>query len=208
MRITVLSSCLVLGALAGSAHADRGELGYRYHARAALAEPAHAMRAETARLTREPPAPAIAPSPIRSALAAAPAPLSTGDLAFSGPVPARRAPFLSATEISHGVAPHAADIEHCYLDQLGAARHGGSLEVTLVIGRDGGLVSLHAAATGASPTATHKIEACLHGALDDVRFPERRNDTTTVVPYAFHKTDAPGAGPILSCWSAKGCPAR
>jgi hypothetical protein len=64
-------------------------------------------------------------------------------------------------------------------------------------------VSLSATAPGWSRAATRKLEACVHAAVAAVEFPARRNDTTAIVPYVFHRT--PGAAPIPSCWSAKGC---
>ncbi|HEX4419641.1 MAG TPA: hypothetical protein VH165_17125 [Kofleriaceae bacterium] len=206
MRILALSSIVTLTAVAGSARADNSDhADYRYHARThevAAVEPAHAYAPPQAGAT-----------------------LTKGELALSGSALsahvgvhgldateagdpdaaiARRDPFLTHREITAGVAPHAAEIEHCYLAQGGAAR-GGHLDVTLVIGRDGNLVSLGTTAAGLSPKATHKLAACVRDALETVEFPERRNDTTAVVPYEFQKTNTPGAGPIMSCWSAKGC---
>jgi hypothetical protein len=178
MRISVLSSLLLLGALVGSAHADRKD--------------------------RPPAGPAVATlGPARGDRTPA---LSTGDLALTGPArQARPQPFLTAGEITAQVAPHAPDIERCYLDRLGDARHGGHLDLTLVIARDGSVLSLKAAASGLPVKTAHKVEACIREIVEPVQFPMRRNDTTAVVPYVFEKTDAPNAGPQLSCWSPKGC---
>ena len=131
--------------------------------------------------------------------------LSTGDLGLTGAVrSARRQPFLTADEITLEVAPHTAEIERCYLQRLGDARRG-QLDLKLVIARDGSVLSLRANASGLPATAAHKVLACIREIVETVQFPARRNDTIAVVPYVFQKTDAPGAGPQLSCWNPRGC---
>ena len=116
-----------------------------------------------------------------------------------------RDPFLSNADVQAQVAPRSLDIEHCYLDQVSAARQGGKLDLTLTIGSDGSLVALKAATTNLSARTTHKIESCVRQVVETVQFPARRNDTTAVVPFLFHKTHAPNTGPIESCWNAAGC---
>jgi hypothetical protein len=184
MRISALSSVLLLGGLLGSAHADRKDHPPANPAVAALG-PVRGDR--PARADRVPS-------------------LSTGDLALTGPARSARPDlFLTAGEITTHVAPHASEIERCYLDHLGDARRGGHLDLTLVITRDGGVLSLKAAASGLPVKTARKVEACIREIVETVQFPTRRNDTTAVVPYVFQKTDAPGAGPLLSCWNPKGC---
>lgn len=192
MRISALSSLLTLTVVAatGSARAERAT-DDRYHARThavAAVEASHAYTAAQIAAANAAPTPAL------------------GALAITGRVAAhvdRDEPWLSPREITASVAPHAGEIERCYVAALAADAPGGKLDLTMVIGRDGNLVSLSAAAPGWSRAATHKLEACVRAAVADVEFPARRNDTTAVVPYVFHRT--PGAAPILSCWSAKGC---
>jgi hypothetical protein len=182
MRISALSSLVLLVAAAGAAHAEHKHSTTTREV-AALAETARAVRAERGPVT-----------------------FSAGTLALTGPArPARKEPFLSTTDVTAGVAPHISEIEHCYLDRVGTAPRGGHLDLTLEIARDGFLISVHAAASGVPANTTHKIEACIREIVETVQFPARRNDTTAVVPYLFQKTAAPGAGPILSCWSAQGC---
>ncbi len=204
MRISALSSIVTVTtvvAVAGAARADHGD--YHYRARThevAAVEPLHAY------------APGQAGAQLSKgelALIGAEHPhavLETGDVVIAtthqGP---RREPFLSTADISAQVSPHALEIEHCYLDQASAARQGGALDLTLTIGSDGSLVALKAAAAGLSVRTTHKIESCVRQVVSAVEFPARRNDTTVVVPFLFHKTHAAGAGPIESCWSAAGC---
>jgi hypothetical protein len=179
MQISALSSFLLLVAFVGAAHADRKDRSAFRPAVATLGGDRTTGRGSA---------------------------LSTGDLALTGPARAARpASSLTAREITAQVAPHAPEIERCYLDRLGNARRGGKLDLTVVIARDGSVQSLRAASLGLPATAAHKVEACIHEIVETVQFPARRGDTTAVVPYVFQKTDAPGAGPLPSCWNPKGC---
>jgi hypothetical protein len=119
--------------------------------------------------------------------------------------PARPDPFLSAREVAAEVRPYAPDIERCYLEHLDDVRHAGHLDLTFVIGRDGTIVSLTAAARSLPGRSARKVEACIRDAAAVLHFPARRNDTTAVVPYYFQHTSTPGGGPQLSCWNPKGC---
>lgn len=200
MRNLALSSIVLLTAVAGSARADSSEYHYRARTHAVAAvEPLHAY------------APGQAGAQLSKgelALMGAEHPhatLETGDVKLVERTGPRREAFLSTADVSAQVSPHALAIEHCYLDQAAAARQGGSLDLTLTIGSDGSLVGLKAAAPGLSRGTTHKIEACVRQVVSAVEFPARRNDTTVVVPFLFHKAHAPNSGPIESCWSAAGC---
>ena len=183
MRISMIAFMVL--AASGAARADHAS-DYRYHARThdvAAVEPTHAYSAAQA-----------------AQVAAAPTP-ALGELAITGhvaPHVERDEPWLSTHDITASVAPHAAEIEHCFVAQA----PGGTLDLTMVIGRDGNLRSLSATAPGLSRAATHKLEACVRSAVGDVEFPARQYDTTAVVPYLFHRMPA---APILSCWSPQGC---
>jgi hypothetical protein len=175
MRTTALTSLLVIGALVVPA-----------------AAPAQADRKQ---IVQSPSAgPVAAP---RSAL--------TGELRLTGTTRARKDPFLSPAEVAAEVRPYAPEIERCYLERLDDTRRAGHLDLTFVIGRDGYVVSLVAAAQGLSSRTTHQIESCIREAVTAIHFPARRSDTTAIVPYYFQHTDAPGAGPQLSCWNPRGC---
>jgi hypothetical protein len=191
MRITALSGVLAIGVLGGltqAAHADRNKpLASRQLA--ALVDPA------------KQPAPA----------------LTRGDIGLTatthlvrgaqpdGAPPARLQRDLSTGDVSEVVAQRGAEIEHCYVDALGAARRGGRLDLMFIIARDGHVVSLDSAAPGVPAVAAHQLHKCLRTAVEALQFPARRNDTTAVVPYYFQRTDAPNAGPQLSCWNPRGC---
>jgi hypothetical protein len=118
--------------------------------------------------------------------------------------PERRPASLTAGEIRAGVAPHARDIQRCYRDELGDT-HATQLELTLVIAYNGRVRSAKANVPGLPAKAAQKMASCMRTALVSARFPERRSDTMAVLPYVFQKTDAPDAGPQLSCWNRKGC---
>jgi hypothetical protein len=200
----LLSSILVLATVtvAGSAHADTE---YRYHARThevAAAESTHAYSATQTASANAAQTPALGAMAITGKIHAAHADSAEAGIQAASDPFARREPFLSNGDIKSTIAPYSQELESCYLDHGG---HGGKLEVTVVISRDGHLTSLKADAQGVSPKATHKIESCLKEIGETVQFPERRSETTAVLPWLFQKTSAPGAGPALSCWNAKGC---
>jgi len=132
--------------------------------------------------------------------------LTTGELRITSAPRAPRTPaFLDARQVAAEVRPYAPEIERCYLDHLGDVRRAGRLDLTFVIGRDGHVVSLAAAAADLPSRTAHRVESCIRDAIDALHFPARRNDTTAVVPYYFQHTDAPGGGPQLSCWNPNGC---
>jgi len=187
MRIFAPFSLVILGALLGPVQASPKD------AAPAVPKPGLGGRAELvaalAATTHEPTGPL----------------LSTGELGLTGTHGARPAPFLEAGEISALVVPVGRDIERCYIDGLGETGRAGKLDLTFVIGRTGEIVSLRVAAGSLPTRSARKIESCVRTAVETVRFPARRNDTTAIVPYYFQRTVAPNAGPQLSCWNPKGC---
>ena len=186
MRISALSSTLLVGTLF------------------ALATPAHAERKAPRVAANQ----VAAINPPGSPREERPRPsLSTGDLALTGKADgaAPQEALLSAGEITALVAPHAPEIERCYLDGIGASQRPGHLDLTFMIGRDGNVFSLKAAAAGVPAKVVAKIETCVRNAVDGIQFPARRSDTTAIVPYFFQKTNAPNAGPVMSCWNPRGC---
>lgn len=180
VRLASFGSLLVLGALATPARAEHKDAGKpRDRVAAAATETVRGERGGTS--------------------------LTTGELGLTGSRAARKAAFLEARDIAAEVRPYAPDIERCYLDRLDDVRRAGRLDLTFVIGRDGYVVSLDASAPGLPSRAVHQVATCIREAIDPIHFPERRSDTTAIVPYLFQHTDAPGGGPQLSCWNPKGC---
>ena len=117
----------------------------------------------------------------------------------------RKPAFLTAGDIAGEVTPYARDLQRCYRELRSDAPRARHVSLTLVIAPDGHLRSLEARSPSLAAKTTRKIAACAHAVLEPVRFPARRNETVAVVPYYFQKTEAPNAGPQLSCWSPKGC---
>ena len=199
MRITALSSVLaigVVGALTDPAHADRKKPLVASHELAALVDPARAPRAGASLATGE----------LGLTAARAPAPAADGTLLAVAPALRERPErYLTTSDVTTVVGDRAADIERCYLDAMGASRRGGKLDVMLTIARNGSVLSVDTAAPGLSAVAAHHMHTCIRTAVDGLAFPARRNDTTAIVPYYFQRTDAPNAGPQLSCWNPRGC---
>ncbi|HMG53541.1 MAG TPA: hypothetical protein VK601_08660 [Kofleriaceae bacterium] len=146
------------------------------------------------------------PERVAAATVPAGASLSTGELRLTGAArSARKDAFLDARAVAAEVRPYAPEIERCYVDHLDDVRRAGRLDLTLVIGRDGYLVSLAASAPGLPSRAANRVVSCIRDAIQVLHFPARRNDTTAIVPYYFQHTETAGGGPQLSCWNPKGC---
>lgn len=202
MRITALFSVLaigVLGALSHPAQADRKKPLTASRELAALADPVRAPRPEPTFTTGD----LGITATTRAHTASTPA---EGTIAAVGPaLRTRSARDLTTGDVTDIVAPRAADIEHCYIDALGTTRRAGRLDVMLTIARDGSVLSVDTAAPGMPVVAAHHMHGCIRTAVESLQFPVRRNDTTAIVPYYFQRTDAPDAGPQLSCWNPRGC---
>jgi hypothetical protein len=204
MRITALSSVLAIGVVGAlglttrstPAHADRKK---PHPELAALVDPARAPRTGASLSTGE------------LGLTAARAPARAADasdgtlLAVAPALRERPERYLTTSDVTTVVGDRAADIERCYLDAMGASRRGGKLDVMFTIARNGSVLSVDTAAPSLSATAAHRMHTCIHTAVEGLTFPSRRNDTTAIVPYYFQRTDAPNAGPQLSCWNPRGC---
>ena len=195
MRITAHPGVLaigVLGTLTTAAHADRNKPVVATRQLAALVDPA------------KQPAPTLSRGDIGLTATTQLVRTAPPDGAASA-APAHLERYLTTGDVSEVVAQRGAEIEHCYVDALGAARRGGRLDLMFIIARDGHVVSLDSAAPGVPVVAAHQLHKCLRTAVEALQFPARRNDTTAVVPYYFQRTEAPNAGPQLSCWNPRGC---
>jgi hypothetical protein len=111
---------------------------------------------------------------------------------------------LTGAEIDRYLAPYRAEIRHCY---LGSAT-GGSLDLQMIIHRDGSVYQLKVITPGIAPRAARRIDRCIQKLAREWHFPVRRGFTHATVPFRFVRTIAPGAGPQPSCWSKRGCPSR
>lgn len=198
MRITALSSVLAIGVVGALAHPSHADPRKPHPELAALIDPARAPRAGASLTTGE----------LGLTAARAPAPAAAADGTLLAVAPAlRERPerYLTTSDVTTVVGDRAADIERCYLDAVGASRRGGKLDVMFTIARNGSVLSVDTAAPSLSAVAAHRMHTCIRTAVEGLTFPSRRNDTTAIVPYYFQRTDAPNAGPQLSCWNPRGC---
>ncbi len=112
---------------------------------------------------------------------------------------------LTVDEVQAHVQPYLEQIEKCYVAAAGDVRGAGHLDLAFTIRWDGTIAQLSSDTPGLSAPTWKRIDGCIHAAVGTLRFPQRRADTTAVVPYYFQRTWAPNSGPQESCWSPKGC---
>ena len=117
----------------------------------------------------------------------------------------RDAKTMSADEVEHYFAPYAAETRECYLRH---ATRGGDLRLDIIIHRDGSVFRLWTDTSRADARAAKRIEACVQRLAKRWHFPPRLGFTRAIVPFHFQKTTAPNAGPLRSCWRARGCSVR
>jgi hypothetical protein len=79
------------------------------------------------------------------------------------------------------------------------------MTLTLVIGRAGYVQHVAIAAPGVTGATHHRLLSCVRREARAWHFPVRAGVTTAVLPYAFLRLDVPRAGPMPSCYSARGC---
>ena len=112
--------------------------------------------------------------------------------------------ILSREEIEAAMAPHVPAIAACYKKHAGSgAEASGRLALEMLIRPEGTVQSLW---VDAPHVRSKKLSECIHALSSAWRFPKKPGFTNAVVPFYFQKTKAKGAGPLKSCWNAKGCP--
>jgi hypothetical protein len=112
---------------------------------------------------------------------------------------------LTVDEVQAQVQPYLGQVEKCYVDAARDIRGAGHLDLAITIRWDGTVAQISSDTPGVPAKVWKQIDTCVRATLDTVRFPQRRADTTAVVPYFFQHTWAPNSGPQESCWSPKGC---
>jgi hypothetical protein len=113
---------------------------------------------------------------------------------------------LTAAEVQRYFAPYLPEIRDCYLANARGKDVTGALRLELIIHPNGSMYRFGFAAPGVRPPWSGKLDSCLRALAASWHLPERKGFTTAVVPFYFQRTSAPGAGPIESCWDARGCP--
>ncbi|MBL0214323.1 MAG: hypothetical protein IPQ07_10590 [Myxococcales bacterium] len=113
---------------------------------------------------------------------------------------------LSAAEVQAAFASYVPDVRTCYLTNARGKDVDGNLRLELIIHPSGKIFRFGFAAPGVRPPWLGKLDTCLRALADTWQLPARKGYTTAVLPFLFQRTTAPGAGPIESCWDARGCP--
>jgi len=113
---------------------------------------------------------------------------------------------MSAKEVARYFEPYAPGVRGCYIAHARNAEATGVLRLELVIHHHGAVFRFGFVAPGVSKGNLGKLDACLRKLAATWRFPVRDGFTSAVLPFIYLKTNAPGAGPIESCWDPKGCP--
>lgn len=113
---------------------------------------------------------------------------------------------LTAAEVQRYFAPYLPEIRGCYLASARAKSATGELRLELIVHPNGSVYRFGFVAPGVRPPHLGKLDSCLRALASSWHLVERKGFTTAVVPFFFQRTSAPGAGPIESCWDARGCP--
>jgi hypothetical protein len=114
--------------------------------------------------------------------------------------------LLTAAEVHKYFEPYVPAVRDCYATHARSKSADGNLRLELIIQPDGGVFHFGFAAPGVTAPWLGKLDGCLRGLARGWHFPVRRRFTTAVLPFLFQSVRAPGAGPIESCWDARGCP--
>lgn len=114
-------------------------------------------------------------------------------------------PTLTAKEVARYFEPYAPAVRRCYIDHARSKSAEGTLRLELIIHSNGSIFKFGYAAPGVVKPHLERLDRCLRKLPPTWRFPVRRGFTSAVIPFLFVRTNAPGAGPIESCWDPKGC---
>ena len=113
---------------------------------------------------------------------------------------------LTAKEVARYFEPYVPEVRACYLTHTKDKAVSGKLRLELIIHHAGHIFRFGFDALGVDKPTRAKLNNCLRALVPTWRMPVRKGFTSVVLPFLFQKTTAPGAGPIESCWDARGCP--
>lgn len=113
---------------------------------------------------------------------------------------------LSAKEVQTYFEPYVPDVRQCYADHARGRAAAGELRLELIIHPNGAVVRFGFSAPGVEKPWLRRLDTCLRRLVPSWRFPSRHGFTSAVLPFFLQRTNAPGAGPIESCWDLRGCP--
>ena len=127
-------------------------------------------------------------------------------LGVSGVAHADDPETLTARDLQHYVAPYIPDVRSCYVSYGRGEAADGVLRLQLTIDPGGKISKLGFVSPGVDPPWRARLGSCLRQRVSSWHFPVRSRSTAAVMPFLFHRTEAPGAGPVESCWDPRGCP--
>jgi hypothetical protein len=110
---------------------------------------------------------------------------------------------LPVAEVSAAVNPWTPDVRACWLRHATPrARQDGNLRLEVIIDPIGMVWRHHTLYVGAR---NKRLDRCLDRVMAQWRFPMRQSYTVAAVPFLFRASARPGAGPVMSCYSPRGC---
>ena len=112
--------------------------------------------------------------------------LISSSVAWAGEEPGMPPATLTAAEVHRYLQPYRNEIRGCYQ----ASAEGGSLQLDLIIHRDGSVYQLVVTTPKVAPRAAKSIDRCIRSLATKWQFPVRRELTTVTVPYRFSATIA------------------
>ena len=111
---------------------------------------------------------------------------------------------LSAKDLQTYFSPYLSEVRGCYVAETGG--RAATLRLELTVRPSGKIATLRMTAPGVPRAALARFDACVRRRLPGWHLPVRAGYTRAVMPIVFHKTNAPGTGPIEDCRDPRGCP--
>jgi hypothetical protein len=112
---------------------------------------------------------------------------------------------LSAKDLQTYFSPYLSEVRSCYVTHAHGKAVEGALRLELTVHPSGRITSFRFAAPGVVQPWLGRLDACLRRHVPSWHFPVRAGFTVAVMPFVFHRTTVPGAGPIESCRDPRGC---
>ncbi|HVV81449.1 MAG TPA: AgmX/PglI C-terminal domain-containing protein [Kofleriaceae bacterium] len=114
-------------------------------------------------------------------------------------------PTLAAAVIEQALTPYLAGVRACYLTNVRTPR-AAHMRLEIVIEPHGQVSRVGVVAPEVTRAERARVVACVRREIARWHFPLRGGATWAVIPFYFQRTQWPGAGPMPSCWSPRGCP--
>ncbi len=112
--------------------------------------------------------------------------------------------YLERKAVEKVVGPDVNNIAACYKRYaIKQRRATGALRVEVIVHKDGFVKKVSVYAPGVKGK---RLGRCVFKFAKRWLFPARKFYTRLAIPFFIHRKKVKGAGPVYSCWSAKGCP--